>query len=248
MRAIIFAAGVGARLGDHAANLPKVLLRFAGQSLLERHIRILRAIGIDDVVVGTGFGADLIAAEIARLGAGGVRQVHNPEFRLGSIVTQWALRRPIVEGGEVVLMDADVLYDQRLLRRLVESAHGNCFLLDRNLEPGEEPVKLCVKDGFLVDFRKRPERAHDWYGESVGFFRLTEATARRLVKRTGQYLATGRTGEYYDEALRDLLIGDPPGHFGFEDITGLPWTEIDFADDVIRAEREILPLLEALER
>ena len=47
MRAIIFAAGVGVRLGDHAANLPKVLLRFAGQSLLERHIRILRAIGID---------------------------------------------------------------------------------------------------------------------------------------------------------------------------------------------------------
>ena len=32
---------------------------------------------------------------------------------------------------------------------------------------------------------------------------------------------------------------------GFERVDGLPWTEIDFPEDVVRAEREILPRLEA---
>jgi choline kinase len=36
--------------------------------------------------------------------------------------------------------------------------------------------------------------------------------------------------------------------FGFEDITGLPWIEIDFADDVLRARSEILPRLVELPR
>jgi choline kinase len=31
--------------------------------------------------------------------------------------------------------------------------------------------------------------------------------------------------------------------FGFEDVTGLPWIEIDFADDFRRAERTVLPEL-----
>ena len=41
--------------------------------------------------------------------------------------------------------------------------------------------------------------------------------------------------------IRDVLLTSPRGTFAFEDITGLPWIEIDFAADVARAETEILP-------
>lgn len=244
MRAILYAAGIGSRLGD-AHDGPKALLTFGGESLLERHLRLLGEAGIDDIVIATGYRADRIA-DAVRLSGRHPRPVivHNPDYRQGSIVTQWAVRDRIGAGGPVILMDADVLYDRRLLQRLLNSAHGNCFLLDRAIEPGEEPVKLCVREGRLVDFRKRPEQPHDWAGESVGFFKLTESTATDLVAATARYIETGRTDEYYDEALRDLLLAAPPGQFGYEDITGLPWTEIDFAEDVARAGREILPRLE----
>jgi choline kinase len=34
-----------------------------------------------------------------------------------------------------------------------------------------------------------------------------------------------------------------PGDFGFEDVSGLPWIEIDFPEDVVRAEEEVLPAI-----
>ena len=45
-----------------------------------------------------------------------------------------------------------------------------------------------------------------------------------------------------EEAIRDLLQATPH-EFGFEDITDLPWLEIDFPEDIRRAEHEILPRL-----
>lgn len=247
MRAIIYAAGVGNRLADAAGGLPKVLLSFDGHSLLERHCRLLKAAGVSEIVVATGFRAEVIEFEIGRLNLGPlVRTTHNPDFTAGSVVTQWAARDEISAGGPVLLMDADVLYDQRILSRLINSDAADCFLLDREIEEGEEPVKLCIRDGKLVDFRKQPDQPHDWFGESIGFFKLTEDTARRLIEATERYITDGRTGEYYDEPLRDLLLADPPGRFGWEDVTGLPWREIDFPDDVAAAEREVLPLLQPL--
>ncbi len=56
-------------------------------------------------------------------------------------------------------------------------------------------------------------------------------------------MQAGLRHELYDEALRDLLLSEPPGTFGFEDVTGLPWIEIDFVEDVERARAQVLPRL-----
>lgn len=244
MRAIILAAGVGWRLEFDGDRLPKVLLSFGGKTLLRRHIEILCHCGVDEVVVAVGYRPELIAAELTALGvADSVETVMNPDYAEGSIVTLWTLRDQLSRGGDIILMDGDVLYDHRMMDRLLASPHGNCFLLDRGFEPGEEPTKLCVRDGRLVEFHKVVDVDFDYWGESVGFFRLSEGVARRLVPGAKGYLDAGRRDELYDEALRDILLSDPPGSFGFEDVTGLPWTEIDFAEDVVDANENVLPRL-----
>jgi choline kinase len=48
--------------------------------------------------------------------------------------------------------------------------------------------------------------------------------------------------EPYEEAIRDVLLAEPR-QFGYEDVTGLPWIEIDFPEDVKRARDDILPRL-----
>ncbi len=244
MRAVILAAGYGHRLEFDGPRVPKVMLEFAGKTLLRRHIEILRYCGVDEVAVAVGYRADLIDAEIAAIGASGwAETVVNPDYEHGSIVTLWCVREQLSRGGDVLLMDGDVLYDHRVMERLLASGHRNSFLNDRDFEPGDEPTKRCVRDGVLVEFRKQVDVTFDYWGESVGFFRLGEDVARRLVPATRRYLDRGERFELYDEALRDILLADPPGSFGFEDITGLPWTEIDFASDIERAESEVLPLL-----
>jgi choline kinase len=245
-RALILAAGVGRRLGENGSDrphLPKALLDFAGKSLLSRHISILRQLGVADITVVTGFGAEHISAALAALDQGPpITTVVNPDFREGSVVSLWAGRVVLRSGAPVLLMDADVLYDTRLMARLLDSTISNCLLLDREIEPGDEPVKLCVRDGQIVDFRKVPAEPHEWYGESVGFFRFSPAAAAELADRAEEYVNTGRRLTEYEEPIRDMIIASAAGRFGFEDITGLPWTEIDFPEDVVKA-RALLPEL-----
>ena len=54
----------------------------------------------------------------------------------------------------------------------------------------------------------------------------------------------GRADVIYEQAMRDVILAADA--FGFEDVTGLPWIEIDFPEDLERAHGEILPRLVGL--
>lgn len=247
MKAVMLAAGLGSRMGQDGDFPPKVLLRFGGVSLLERHIRILRSLNISELVIGVGYNEDMIHAELKRIGANEfVRTITNPDFALGAITTLWSVRDECTAGEPIMMMDGDVLYDQRLLARLVNGADENCLLYDSDIEPGEEPVKICLSGETIVDFGKTPSNAHDRFGEWVGFTRFSAAQAARIPTYVEPYISRGETGQIYEVAIRDQLIDAAPGEFTIADITGHPWIEIDFQEDAENAERVILPKLEPL--
>ena len=237
MKAIILAAGRGERLGEAAGGRPKCLLRFGGKSLLQRHVEILNDLGTERIIIVTGYRHEQIEAALEQVESRApVETVVNPDYELGGIVSLYCARDFLADGADTILMDADVLYDPAVLGRLFEMQSGNCFLLDRDFEPGDEPVKLCVAGAVPVEFRKIPDRAIRWdyQGESVGFFRFDAAMSARLARRSGEYLETDRAQEPYEEAIRDLLR-ETPERFRVEDITGHDWIEIDFPADVERA-------------
>jgi choline kinase len=241
MKAIILAAGVGGRLGEHHDKPPKCLLRFGGKSLLQRHLDALQRCGVEDISITVGYQAQLIEAELRTLSArAAVMTVYNPDFTKGSLISLWTMRDRLTSGDDMLLMDADVLYDHRILERLVNAQEANCFLLDRDFEAGEEPVKLCIRDGVPVEFRKEVNAGleYDFCGESVGFFRFRAAAAARLSGHCERYISGRQDDAPYEEAIRDLLL-ESPAEFGFVDISGLPWIEIDFPEDVERARNQI---------
>ena len=244
MRAVLLAAGVGRRIGGEDGHQPKCLLKFDGKTLLQRHLEIIRACGLEEVVIGVGFRAEMIQTEIDMLGADGfAKTILNPRYQEGSNLTLWAVRQAM--RGEVLLMDADVLYDHRMLRKLMNTSHPNSFLMDRSFEPGEEPVKLCVREGRLIEFRKRIETDFDFCGESVGFFRFNAEGCRLLMDSCERY--TAKPEECFEEALREVILSAPDRMFGYEDVTGFPWIEIDFPRDIQKAREEILPNLEDID-
>lgn len=81
---------------------------------------------------------------------------------------------------------------------------------------------------------------YDTIGESVGFFRFSEGTARRLAEIVAGYVDGGRANMPHEEAVRDLLL-EGGRTFDIADVTGSPWIEIDFPGDVARARDEVLP-------
>ena len=237
-RAIILAAGLGKRLRDgsnDAGHAPKALLSFAGRSLIARHVALLRASGVDDITAVLGYRAEAVSAELDALPGGAVARILNPDYREGSIVSLQAAADVLRSGRPVILMDADVLCDRRMMARLVSSRLANVLLLDRDLEPGDEPVKICLAGERIVDFRKRPEHAGDRHGESVGFFRFAPDAAQELARRVDRCIAEGQRGLDHEEPIREMMLASPDGRFGVEDVTGLPWTEIDFSADIDKA-------------
>jgi choline kinase len=268
MRAIILAAGRGMRLQQSEdQQLPKCLLEFDGRTLLERHLVLLKKAGVEEVVLALGFRHELVEAELDRL-----RWMPRPEivlnegFELGSVLTVHTVAPAMTCGGDVLLMDADVLYHEKIMTALVAGQKPvNRILIDRNFEPGDEPVKVCVCDGVPVELRKQVAAGleYDTIGESVGFFRFDAAGARRLATLVAGYVEGGRANLPHEEAVRDLLLEKAPqparpgttfdhGNSGSQiridvaDVTGLPWIEIDFPNDVARAAQTVLPKLPPL--
>ena len=244
MRVGMIAAGIGQRLGDVSLP-PKVLLRFGGETLLERHAAILRHCGIERIDLIVGYRASEVEAEIDRIDARDLIFPHfNPDYEESAIVSLWRLREVFLAGEPVIFMDGDVLYDYRMMERLVASPNPNCFLMDRETEEGEDPVKMCLRDGILVDFHKRPQIAHDWWGEWIGFSRFEPAVAAKIARAAARLVAAERRGPFYEDAFRDVLLAEPPGTFGVEDVTGLPWVEIDFPEDLEKARTEVFSRLQ----
>lgn len=246
MRAAMLAAGIGKRLGAKRGRRPKVLLEFGGRTLLQRHLEILAHVGICELVLVTGYRADAVEAALARAHPPiAVETVHNADYQRGSIVSLWCLRESLADCEGAVLMDADVLYDHRLMARLLSAPEGNCLAMDREIEPGEEPVKVCLRGGRVVDFDKHPRNPHDRHGEWVGFFKLSRPGIGRLFTAARRYIDGSALETMYEKAIRDSILGAPEA-VGVADVSGLPWIEIDFPQDVERAQSAILPRLEAV--
>ncbi len=249
MKVVMLAAGVGRRLfGDENGDPPKALLSFGGRSLLARHVEILLGLGIRELVLVVGYRKEDLLSEAERVAPDGfVHPIFNPRYQESPILSLHAAAEAMLAGDDVLFMDADVLYHPDVLGRLIRSPHPNCFSFDRDFEPGDEPVKLCVRDGELIDFGKQVTDDYDQIGEWPGFLRMSSEIAAKVAAAAKVHVDEDNLTATYETAMRDVLVSEPAGTFGFEDITGIPWTEIDFPEDVTHAEEVILPrILESL--
>jgi choline kinase len=154
------------------------------------------------------------------------------------------LREELLGDRPVLIMDGDILYDERIIQRLITSPHENCFLLDRSSELDGEQVKFCVRNGEIIEFRKWLSAEGDFCAESVGIFKSSPQVAQKLISQTELYIEQARCDDSYEEAIRDVILTSRRGTFAYENIAGLPWIEIDFPRDIERANNDILPQLD----
>jgi choline kinase len=249
MQAIIYAAGIGMRLKSSFGERPKILLEFGGQSLLERHLQRLREVGVTQLTIVAGYQQQQIIALLPTLSARygiSLQQLINPDFTEGSVLS-FATSIPVLQSigasESVLLMDGDVLYPSAFLRQLVDSPQRTALLIDREYSTADDdPVLVPIANNRPFDFVKKWQGKAEQIGESIGFFKVAGADLPELIALTRQMSTTNRKASY-DDVLRQLVQA---GRFGHVDVTGLPWTEIDFPGDVERARAEVLPAIEKL--
>ena len=239
MNAIILAAGVGKRLWPVTQHKPKCLIEIGGQTLLSRYLESLASVKIRQATIVVGYKQDMIRAAVGSHCHGvDLSYLVNEEFHRGSISSLWIARTALSD--DVVIMDADVLFHREILRRLVTSPHENCLLMDDTVkQTGEECMVVVQGDRVVALSKKMPER-YDIAGEGVGFLRVRRADIAQVIGSLKGYIDQDRWDMEYEDGLLQYFQDVKVGH---EKIGGLPWTEIDFPEDVTRAEREVLPRL-----
>ncbi|WP_437925886.1 phosphocholine cytidylyltransferase family protein [Sorangium sp. So ce291] len=228
MRAILLAAGRGRRLGRDA---PKCLVSIDGKTLLERHLVNLAESGVADLTIVVGFRREMIEEALGALPPRlKVELIHNPRFVHGSIVSLHAAAERLSQGG--LWMDADVLYPAALLRRLVTSPHENCLLVDASSEETGEEMMVGVRAGRVLKIARRVGRDWDVAGETVGFAKVGPEGGRVMQRLLEEEVSAGRLDQEYEAAM-DRAFQEVP--FGIERVDDLPWTEIDFEEDIEKA-------------
>jgi choline kinase len=239
MRAIILAAGKGSRLNGNSPESPKCLTVLGGETLIGRQIRLLRRAGIDDIGVVIGSQAE----RVRRACGHGITYVENARYaQTNSLFSLW-MARPLLFEGFVVL-NCDVLFHPALLTDLLSSRHENAVLLgyrEASQPPyGDEEMKVKVRDGLVVDMSKEMDPA-EADGENLGVVKFGARGAAALVDIMDGLVTQGRLRDWAPRAFAAFAQRYPLHAIGTR---GLPWIEIDFPEDYVRASLDVLPLIE----
>lgn len=239
MKAIILAAGVGKRLWEVTQHHPKCLIKIGGETLLRRYLAALASVGVRQADIVVGYKQEMIRDAVAADSCGvRVNFLVNDQFHRGSISSLWIARTAFTD--DAIVMDADVLFHREILRRLVQSPYGNALLMDDTVKQTGEECMVVVEGGRVIALTKQMPSRYDYAGEGVGFLKVRQADAPHVVASLRTWVDREAWQMEYEDALIDFFRDVKVGH---EKIGGLPWTEIDFPEDIVKAEREILPRL-----
>jgi len=230
-RGLILAAGGGSRLGSSTDDLPKCLLEIGRHCLAEHQLSAMAEAGIGPTAMVVGYRADDVKDAI------GLRAeyIQNSRWnRTNSLYSFWLAREWL--GGPAVIMNSDVLFSPLVLERLLE-VEGDAVVIDSSSGRSREQMKVEVVDGRLRDMSKAlsPDRVS---GENVGILKLSEESVEELFSEADELIRRGHENSWLGEAVRRLAARKP---VAVVDVADLPWIEIDFPTDLVRARKEVWP-------
>jgi choline kinase len=234
MKAIILSAGQGSRLLPLTQDRPKCLLPIGPYTLLEWQIRAIASAGIKDIAVVIGFKAELMEAELARLGTLGaaITPIFNPFYKVADNTGScWMARERMA--GDFLLVNGDTLFERALLVKVLASpAAPITVTVDRKPAYDEDDMKVQEKDGRLLAIGKTLP-LDTVNAESIGML-LFRGQGPQIFRDAVE--ATMRTPDgakvWYLRVIHALAQHQ---RVDTVDISGLRWGEVDFPPDLDKA-------------
>jgi CDP-glycerol glycerophosphotransferase len=228
LQVVILAAGMGTRLGR---PLPKPLTPLAdGRSILRQQLDNLAAAFGDRVhpTVVVGFRPDQIMAAVPE-----VSFTFNERYEHTN--TSKSLLKALRNScsGGVLWLNGDVVFDPGLLLEIAPVIdRDQSFVCVNTAAVGDEEVKYTAGvDGFIAQLSKSVVGG---LGEAVGINYISSADKPKLVEHLGNCCDT----DYFERGI-ETAIGLAGMRVLALDISAYFVLEIDFADDLERANVEV---------
>jgi choline kinase len=225
VQAVILAAGMGTRLGR---PWPKPLTPLDdGRTIMQQQMDNLLNV-FDDVRISTvvGFKLELILEAFPD-----VSYVYNENYdRTNTNRSLLKALRQSLPGG-VLWMNGDVVFDPEVLERTrALIAADQSFICVNTAAVADEEVKYTVDEKGAVD--RLSKVVTDALGEAVGINYISAGDKQALIR----WLAECADGDYFERGV-ELMIENEHTTVVPLDITDLFAVEVDFEEDLTRANR-----------
>lgn len=225
----ILAAGMGTRLGK---PFPKSLTPLRdGRSIMAQQLQNIEA-GFDDaqVYIVVGFKLEMILEAHPR-----AVFVYNEEFDRTN--TSKSLLRMLKASGPggVLWMNGDVVFDARIFERLAPLIEADTSIVCVNTSTvAEEEVKYTVDDAGHVALLSKQIPTTEALGEAVGINFVAAKDKAALIARLDEV----DDQDYFERGIevaivKDGIVVEPV------DISDLYAVEVDFAEDLERANQHV---------
>lgn len=148
MKAMILAAGLGARLRPLTNHLPKALVEVHGRPVIEYHLYNLAANGFEDIVINVSYMADKIKQFIGNGHAFGVNVEYSEEAQPLETGGGIFNALPLLGKQAFLAVNADIFTDYpycRLKQALTRTVH--CVLIEDKQGAGD----FGLQNGLLID-------------------------------------------------------------------------------------------------
>ena len=238
MKALILAAGRGSRLHPYTEKCPKCLTELAGMTLIGRQVETLKAAGVSDIVIVTGYLSDM-------LGLPGTRQAHNPDWASTNMVESLFCAEEEF-ADDFLVCYGDIVYEPRVLEVLLGSPHDISVVIDRQWrgywearfeDPLSDAESLCLDgESRITDIGNTVTDIDSIQAQYIGLMRFQGSGAAALkaafenLKKTTRPWMEYRTvaNAYMTDLLMEIIL---MGHA----VHGVPidggWLEIDTVED-----------------
>lgn len=241
LTALILAAGYGSRISDVTTD-PKSLLKIKEKSLMDWHFEALKAVGIRNVVVVTGYKRDVLEAYLAKFKMDfDIHFAINDDYRIkgNTYSFYYGLEKT---HGDFLLFDADLIYDTKILKSFVEDNNPNQILVGESSIDDIECAKTMIdKDGYVrmtIDKRAvtEDERAKFIFaGEAIGILKFSKNYRDDMYEACKSFLSDEKNiSKNWEHVMNEFLLNhDMSVHQAVSD----RWVEIDNKEDLEKAKR-----------
>lgn len=224
--AILMAAGCGKRISREINDCCKCTLDIGNSSLIRYTVSMLLEKGIDVHVV-VGYDSQRVMDSLKGLPV----TFHKNVFYsvTNSLVSLWFAKEAL-QGEKVILGNADVYWEEELLKKLLDEKRDNVMLCDYSrVEQGDYLFR--VEDGKVVSFGK----GNNCYGansEYVGLAAIQGDMIEHFKERLDTFVNNQHHDFWWEQVLYSMIQDGKP--IWAEDVEGAFWAEIDYIEDYHR--------------
>ncbi len=244
LTALILAAGYGSRIADVTTD-PKSLLKINNRTLMQWHFDSLKAIGITDVVVVTGYKRELLEDYTDRYKSEfNITYAINDDYRVKGNTYSMLYGLEKVEGA-FLLFDADLIYETQILRSFVEDFNENQILVGESSIDDIECAKTMVdQHGFVrmtIDKRAVTHEERHKYafaGEAIGILKFSAGYKNDMLEACRSFLKDpANISKNWEHVMNEFLLSHD---MSIHQAVSNRWVEIDNKEDFEKAKHLFL--------